>query len=265
MFRSTAESLPHPCQIPPRFPSSPAEQGVRGFFCAVHRASLDTAFRDIPGMSLATLNDIFYAIVSREQSERVTLHRRDASWVATSRRRNCTATSSGVAQALGGWGIAKGDRVAILSENRPEWTIADFACQLLGLVSVPIYSTLTAEQSEFILQDSCCACSSFPPNNNCGKYWPIISRTAGGENRGHGPRRNRPTLSPWNVSCTEGPVTRDPALDARARTISALDLATIIYTSGTTGVAKGVMLTHGNLASNIEFSLKGFDLGWRAD
>jgi long-chain acyl-CoA synthetase len=59
----------------------------------------------------------------------------------------------------------------------------------------------------------------------------------------------------------EGPTARDPQLDASALKITADDLATIIYTSGTTGVSKGVMLTHGNLASNIEYSLKGFDLG----
>ena len=52
------------------------------------------------------------------------------------------------------WGIGKGDRVAILSENRPEWMIADFASLLLGAVTVPIYATLTAEQTAYILRDS---------------------------------------------------------------------------------------------------------------
>ena len=56
--------------------------------------------------------------------------------------------------ALRGWGIGRGDRVAILSENRPEWTIADFASLLLGAVTVPIYATLTAEQTAYILRDS---------------------------------------------------------------------------------------------------------------
>ena len=52
------------------------------------------------------------------------------------------------------WGIGKGDRVAILSENRPEWAIADFATLLLGAVDVPIYATQTAEQSLYLLQHS---------------------------------------------------------------------------------------------------------------
>ena len=59
-----------------------------------------------------------------------------------------------VSGALRKWGVGKGDRVAILSENRPEWTIADFASLLLGAVTVPIYATLTAEQTAYILSDS---------------------------------------------------------------------------------------------------------------
>src|SRR5208283_193791 len=60
----------------------------------------------------------------------------------------------GVARALREWDIVKGDRVAILSENRPEWTIADFACLLIGAVVVPVYTTLTGEQTAYILHDS---------------------------------------------------------------------------------------------------------------
>src|SRR6202007_3416724 len=85
--------------------------------------------------------------------ERAMLHRRAFQWLPISSQ-ELYRNVAGVALALSGWGLVKGDRVAILSENRPEWTIADFACQLLGLVSVPIYTTLTAEQSAFILQDA---------------------------------------------------------------------------------------------------------------
>ena len=61
---------------------------------------------------------------------------------------------AGMARALKRWGLRKGDRLAILSENRPEWTVADFASLLLGAVVVPIYSTLTAQQTAHILCDS---------------------------------------------------------------------------------------------------------------
>src|SRR5947207_924642 len=59
-----------------------------------------------------------------------------------------------LAQQLQKWGIAKGDRIAILSENRPEWAITDFAALSIGAVDVPIYATLTAEQAASILKDS---------------------------------------------------------------------------------------------------------------
>ena len=64
------------------------------------------------------------------------------------------SSTVGVARALAIWGIGQGDRVAILSENRPEWTITDFAAARCGAVTVPIYSTQTAEQTSYILNDS---------------------------------------------------------------------------------------------------------------
>ena len=207
-------------------------------------------------MSIATLNDIFFAIVSRE-NPRVTLHRHDGRWVTTSSR-ELYRNVAGVAQGLLAWGIGKGDRVAILGENRPEWTTADFACQLIGAVSVPIYSTLTAEQSEFILRDAGCRVIFLSTEQQLRKILSISSRT---------PVEKIVVMDPVESSHAigmaqmmhEGPENGDPGLEARARAIIADDLATIIYTSGTTGVAKGVMLTHGNLASNIEYSLKGFE------
>ncbi|HWX94932.1 MAG TPA: long-chain fatty acid--CoA ligase [Terriglobales bacterium] len=208
-------------------------------------------------MSLTTLNDIFYAIVESNR-ERVMVHRRAILWLPISSQ-ELYRNVAGVALALSGWGISKGDRVAILSENRPEWTIADFACQLLGAVSVPIYSTLTAEQSAFILQDSGPRVVFVSSEQQFRKIEAIRSRTQVEKIVVMDPIE---TARAFHMErfMHEGPLARDAALDARARAFSAQDLATIIYTSGTTGVAKGVMLTHGNLASNIEFSLKGFDL-----
>src|SRR6202035_259909 len=103
-------------------------------------------------MSLRTLNDVFLAAVERQHSK-VMLQRLGDEWVpissATFRERVMA-----VSGALREWGVGKGDRVAILSENRPDWTIADFASLLIGAVSVPIYATLTAEQTAYILPDS---------------------------------------------------------------------------------------------------------------
>ena len=209
-------------------------------------------------MSFATLNDIFFAIVDRDQA-RVMMHRRAIEWVPISSR-ELYRNVAGVARALLRWGIAKGDRVAILSENRPEWTTADFACQFLGVVSVPIYSTLTAEQTAFVLQDAGCRAIFVSSEHQFRKVQAIRSQT---------PLERIVVMDPVEtshaISMAElthgGPQERDSDLEKGARLVTPDDLATIIYTSGTTGIAKGVMLTHGNLASNIEYSLKGFDLG----
>ena len=210
----------------------------------------------VSGMSLSTLNDIFLAIVDRGR-ERVMMHRQAIQWVSISSQelyRNVV----GVARALDRWGIGKGDRVAILSENRPEWTTADFACQLLGIISVPIYSTLTTEQAAFILKDAECRAVFVSSEQQLRKVQAAQPQTLVEKIVVMDPVETAHAFSMAHLM-HEGPAARDTALDARARAIVADDLATLIYTSGTTGVSKGVMLTHGNLTSNIEYSLKGFE------
>src|SRR5207248_8477450 len=74
-------------------------------------------------------------------------------WLPISSQQFVTKVS-GIVSVLRSWGVSKGDRVAILSENRHEWVVADMACLLLGAVVVPIYTTLTAEQTAYMLRDS---------------------------------------------------------------------------------------------------------------
>src|SRR6202142_1908297 len=103
-------------------------------------------------MSLRTLNDVFLAAVERQHPE-VMLQRLGDEWVPLSSETLRQRVVS-LSRALRKCGVSKGDRVAILSENRPEWTIADFAVLSIGAVTVPVYSTQTAEQTSFILNDS---------------------------------------------------------------------------------------------------------------
>jgi long-chain acyl-CoA synthetase len=209
-------------------------------------------------MSLRTLNDVFLAVVERQHSK-VMLQRLGDEWVpissATFRERVMA-----VSGALREWGVGKGDRVAILSENRPDWTIADFASLLIGAVSVPIYATLTAEQTAYILRDSGARVVFLSSGVQLQKVLSIRGQTvleklvvmdavegvdavrmADIESGG----RARLDSSLENLQATAGAVSPD-------------DLATIIYTSGTTGTPKGVMLTHGNMASNLNCSLVEF-------
>ncbi|HLK33161.1 MAG TPA: long-chain fatty acid--CoA ligase [Terriglobales bacterium] len=204
-------------------------------------------------MALNTINDVFYTVVERN-SDRVMMYKQGVKWIPISSH-ELYRDVLGVARSLEQWGIRKGDRVAILSENRPEWAVADFATQLLGAVVVPIYGTLTAEQTAYILKDSGARVIFLSTADQLKKFSAAKEQTVV-EKAVIMDYAGIPDAVPMHRLMHDGPAERDNDFDARARAVSSADLATIIYTSGTTGVPKGAMLTHGNLASNIEFSLR---------
>jgi long-chain acyl-CoA synthetase len=154
-------------------------------------------------------------------------------------------------------GLTRGDNVAILSENRLEWAVADFACVCLGVLDVPIYSTLTAPQVAYILEDSQ-AKMVFVSGAEQAKRALEASRQIGRDLRVVTFDPPDPPLEDvlvWRDFLEHG---RNAAADGdqrfRAGALEALpgDVATILYTSGTTGDPKGVMLTHNNLSSNVK-------------
>jgi long-chain acyl-CoA synthetase len=208
-------------------------------------------------MKPQTLNDIFFAIVER-RLDRVMLVREASQWAPVTSQ-ELYRNVAGVARALSQWGLIKGDRLAILSENRLEWAVADFASLLLGLAVVPIYSTLTAQQTEYILRDSGARVVVVSTEKQLEKVLSIKDRTAVEKVMLMDPVET-PDAVHMQRLMHKGPAGRDPELEARARTITPDDLASIIYTSGTTGTSKGVQLTHGNLTSNVLNSLHGFEL-----
>jgi long-chain acyl-CoA synthetase len=238
-------------------------------------------------MGLTTLNDIFFAAVERNL-ERAMLHRQGSAWLPVSSQEFGRSTIR-TARALQGCGIGKGDRVAILSENRPEWPVADMATLLLGAVTVPLYTTLTAEQTAFLLNDAGCRVIFVSSEIQLRKVLSLVSQTKVEQvvvmdrveidrvevervelaGRGSGPTARvvmMDTLMRPIASGRESEAEKkleaelDRKLEAQARGVSPEDLATIVYTSGTTGASKGAMLTHGNIASNISCSLLGFDI-----
>ena len=209
-------------------------------------------------MTPLTINDIFFAIVERGQ-ERLMLVREGCRWTPISTQ-EFYRDVSGLARALKRWGLNKGDRLAILSENRPEWTIADFASLLLGLVVVPIYSTLTAQQTAYILSDSGAKAVVVSTAQQLQKVLSMKNQTAV-ERVLVMDDLNTPHAEPLQRLMRQGPFRRDAEIELWARLISADDLASIVYTSGTTGTSKGVRLSHGNLTSNVLNSLTGFEVG----
>lgn len=207
-------------------------------------------------MKHQTLNDIFFTIM-KHAGQPVMLARDANRWVPISAQ-DLYRDVAGVARALSHWGLTKGDRLAILSENRMEWAVADFASLLLGVVVVPIYSTLTAQQCAHILHDSGARVVVVSTEQQLEKVLSIKDQSAVELVVVMDPVETAAAV-PMQQWTRDGPA-RDLELEARARTIGADDLASIIYTSGTTGSSKGVLLTHGNLTANVLHSLDGFDI-----
>jgi long-chain acyl-CoA synthetase len=206
-------------------------------------------------MASPTVNELFYRVVERN-SERLMMHREPSGWIPLSSRELYRDTT-GVARALLDWKIAKGDRVAILSENRPAWAIADFACLLIGAVVVPLYPTLTGDQIAHMLRDSGTRAIFVSTQQQLEKILAIRAQTPLEHVVLMDPQDACPVVQMQDLMLS-GPESRDANLDSLARGIGPEDLATLLYTSGTTGVPKGVMLTHGNLAANFLCSLNAF-------
>jgi len=207
-------------------------------------------------MSLETLTDIFSAVTSRQEPQ-LFLARFGTEWRPISSQQFSSNVRC-LMKALKTFGISQGDRIAILSENRNEWVAADFACLLLGAVVVPIYTTLTAEQTAYLLRDSGARVAFVSSSKHLEKVLSILGSTPVEKVvvMDEVPTERAVTMSRLIQSVGEREFHRQ---DCK---VHANDIATIIYTSGTTGVPKGVVLTHGNMASNIRFFLQ--DFGFRA-
>ncbi|MGE0443304.1 MAG: long-chain fatty acid--CoA ligase [Gemmatimonadales bacterium] len=204
-------------------------------------------------MTGATLTELFFTALERWGGRPVALRaKRDGVWRPISYE-ELTRRVEAVSNGLRALGVEPGDRVAILSENRPEWAIVDYACLTARAVDVPIYPTLTPKQIKYLLED-------------CGARVVFVSTAAQlakvAELRGQLPGvKAVVTFDPGIAGPAEMPLEAleemgraRPNPDWKARALAAVpdDLATLIYTSGTTGEPKGVMLTHGNIASNVQ-------------
>jgi long-chain acyl-CoA synthetase len=157
-----------------------------------------------------------------------------------------------LSQKLLTWGARKGDRIALIGENRWEWAVSDFAILAIGAADVPIYPTLTGEQIAVLLRDSDCRIAIVSTRQQFDK----LNSVRGQTNLERIVMMDSPTpegaiaLSGIFADADAAGSERDALFDALVRSVGPDALATLIYTSGTTGEPKGVVLTHGNFASN---------------
>ena len=204
-------------------------------------------------MEIRTLADVFFASVAHDLNRHVML-KRGTEWQVISSRQLYGYVAA-IARTLQQWGIARGDRVAILSENRPEWMIVDFACVTTGIADVPIYSTLTAEQTLYLLQNSGARVACVSTLEQLRKVQSIVGQTKVEKIVVFDDIAEINVVPLWPL--LHGVSTEiDLKFEEQARHVTPDDLATLIYTSGTTGTSKGVMLTHRNLTSNAVMASK---------
>jgi long-chain acyl-CoA synthetase len=214
-------------------------------------------------LGLETASDIFLRLVDSHRDAAILCQQPDGSWRPISTG-DVYARVHALARAFQAWGISKGDRVAILAENRWEWAVTDFATLALGIVNVPIYPTLTVDQTTELLADSGSRIAVVSTREQYAKVAAARGRTSleriivMDDFTAESGADAVPFSSLMPATAPEAE--RDAEFDAIARSVRPEDLATIIYTSGTTGEPKGVMLTHGNIASNVSVSTIGIDL-----
>jgi long-chain acyl-CoA synthetase len=222
---------------------------------AMLTAELPTLARGGPRPAPGTITRLFFDAIQEFDRPDALRFERDGVYVPLSHRA-IEQRVRRIALALLDAGVQRGDRVVILSENRPEWAIADYACVTTGFIDVPIYPTLPAEQIPYLLNDS-------------GAVVAFVS-TAVQAKKVASIRAQCPALRTvigFSATTADGcDMTLDDLLErgatldtperaaeyrAHADAVQPEDLATIIYTSGTTGAPKGVMLTHDNFHSNV--------------
>jgi long-chain acyl-CoA synthetase len=204
-------------------------------------------------MSVETVCQIFYRSVDTWRKAEHLKYKTGGTWKSLSSEELRTAveeTSLGLREL----GVGPGDRVAIISENRPEWAIVDFATLCAGAVDVPIYPTLTPQQMAYILRDSGAkvAVASTPVLalriDEVRPQVPDLEHLVRVE---PDPVPGTLTLDEVRAKGREALAADKEAVRKRAAEVKPDRLASLLYTSGTTGDPKGVMLTHGNLTSNV--------------
>ncbi|HWS55946.1 MAG TPA: long-chain fatty acid--CoA ligase [Pyrinomonadaceae bacterium] len=162
-----------------------------------------------------------------------------------------------VALGLSALGVRKGDRVALLSENRPDWSVTDLAILSLGAVNVPIYTTQAPDQVRYILEDSG-ARVLFVSNRKVFRHArpgvegvESVERVVFFDDAAAEAREGAMSLFELEKQGAELDELEPEAFGRMLAAVGPEDLATIIYTSGTTGEPKGVMLTHASFVSNV--------------
>jgi long-chain acyl-CoA synthetase len=213
-----------------------------------------------PNDRVATLNHLFFYHLDRYRFDRLLTFQNRGELMVWSTERFSRAVFA-LRRFLLASGLAPGDRVAIFSENRPEWHIADFALLLSRLVVVPVYNTLSPSQIAHVLRHSGCRAIIIAGESQWEVLRPLLAGPAAelasmetivAMEETPGVPTSLPRIVAEALAFDEMAVRR---IRAESLIAEPCELATIVYTSGTTGTPKGVMLSHGNIVSDLHGSL----------
>ena len=204
-----------------------------------------------PVSSLSTINDLFVRIAAAANPRAVLWQDEFSQWHPISSDQMYQRVRA-LATAFLRFGAQKGDRIALISENRWEWAVTDFAALAIGAADVPLYPTLTGEQIAEQVRDADCRIAVVSTRQQFDKLHSVRAQTQLQQiiMMDSPAPAGAIAMSELLADADALGAQRDPVFDALVRSVEPGDLATLIYTSGTTGEPKGVALTHGNIAAN---------------
>ena len=199
----------------------------------------------------------------KPEAERFVLHRKVEGKYKGITYNELKEETNSFAYGLSSLGVGKGDKVAIISENRPEWVYSDFAILELGGIDVPLFPSLTADSIEFILNNSEAKGVIISNKFQLNKIRKIIDKCKHikfiivlNENDFDADVKNLHTFKQVQDLGNSYQPSHPNLLEDSIKKIDENDVCTLIYTSGTTGEPKGVILTHKNIMSNVNSTLE---------
>ncbi len=212
-----------------------------------------------------TVNHLFFDALTAHNKPDALMTRATGSWTAISHA-TIKEKVRRIALGLRKLGINRGERVAILSENRPEWMYADYGCLTAGITDVPVYPTLPSEQLPDVVTDSGAVAIFVSTRAQAAKIdkarasMPALKHVITFE----GTASSGATLTLaelLSIGASEESAEANARWEAEALAVQPGEIATLIYTSGTTGKPKGAMLTHDNFWSNVQATRRSVTMG----
>lgn len=203
--------------------------------------------------------DLLKLSLEKFNKEDIVAAKKNGEWVKYSTGQFVSEVDS-VSRGLIAKGIKKGDKVAIMSPNRPEWNICDFGIMQIGATQVPMYPTLAESDIKFITKDADIRIVFVSDKVLYDKLNTV--KTRDGAAFDIYTFDDVPGIANWREVLRLGEENASIDLETYRKEIKPDDLLTLIYTSGTTGTPKGVMLTHNNLVSNVRESSKLYPAGF---